>query len=484
MYYYHAATRQRVVMNFEAEIGSVPVPSHWTDEYLGRTETVGRYILRSEANQVGYQSVMIPGFVSGCWNAYKRYGSGNLSWAELLSSAIRIAKEGFAVYPFESIGGGTRVGRPGYPSLMDKMNATRDMQRTHLRQDGTPYESGDWLIQSDYARTLERLAEAGGDDFYTGEIGRIIADDFAKNNGFISKDDLGNYAVVDQVPLVGRFRGLEVTATNIASSGPPFIEMLKILDQLGEHGFDHNSPAYIDLFARIQRASLSDNTHLKGFGFTGAERLIEEMIGDERAAYWARRIASEDRIVVQGGAVNPGTTHLTAVDQDRNIVTFMHSIGSLAGSGVVTPGLGFIYNNFLGHYNPLAGHHDSIVPGKRFGGGVPAIVFKNDEPYIAIGAPGGSRLITSSAQTIVNVVDFGMDLETAVSLPRFHSEAEQQVFLEPAFTQEIEDVLLAKGNEVQRSMYMSCVNAIRILDSGELEAGADPRGGAGIGQHP
>ena len=189
--------------------------------------------------------------------------------------------------------------------------------------------------------------------------------------------------------------------------------------------------------------------------------------------------------MVRGGAINPGTTHLTCTDDERNIVCFTHSIGSTAGSGVVVPGLGFLLNNFVGHLNPLPNHPDSIVPGKRMGGSVPTIVFKDGEPYIAIGAPGGSRLMTSTAQAIANVVDFGMDMKTAVSVPRFHSEDEQIVHVEPALLDTVGDALRAMGNDVQRSVYMSRVQAIRFRpEDGEPEAGSDPRGGEGVGTYP
>jgi gamma-glutamyltranspeptidase/glutathione hydrolase len=115
---------------------------------------------------------------------------------------------------------------------------------------------------------------------------------------------------------------------------------------------------------------------------------------------------------------------------------------------------------------------------------LPIIVFKDGEPYIGIGAPGGSRIITAVTQSLVNVIDHGMDMGTAVSVPRFHSEEGQLVFLEPHFSDEVADALRKKGNDVQRSSYMSRVQAIRITDDGDLEAGADPRGGKGVGRYP
>lgn len=486
-YYYDHGQRRAIAMNGEVSVGSRPVPAHWRDEFEGRAETIGRYIIRSEANQVGHQSVMTPGFVKVCADAWERFGSGNLSWAELLQPAIRLASEGFEVYPYiaafwrPGVASDAHDARPGYPPLMSKLHATPGSRDTYLKPDGSPYQVADWIVQAEYAATLQRLADAGGDDFYTGEIARTAAEDFATHDGLFTADDLRDYVVIDQDVLRADYRGYEITSPSPPSSGTQVIEMLNILKHLDVAGFGHNSPEYIDLFARVQRASFSDNVRLKGIDFADAEAFANEVTSPERASYWADRIMAGDRIVVRGGAVDPGTTHVTVVDAQRNVVSFNHSIGSLAGSGVVTPGLGFLWNNFLGHFNPLPGQTDSIVPGKRLGGLLPVIVFRNGEPYIGIGAPGGSRIITAVTQSLVNVIDHGMDMGTAVSAPRFHSEEEQMVFLEPAFPEDIADDLRERGNVVQRSTYMSRVQAIRIDGDGTLEAGADPRGGAGVG---
>jgi gamma-glutamyltranspeptidase/glutathione hydrolase len=489
IYYYDHVKRQRIAMNAEVAVGSRPVPASWETEYGGRAETIGRYILKREANQVGHQSIMTPGLVKGCWDAFRRYGSGKLSWAELLLPAIRAARDGFEVYPYiaafwrPGVASDVTNARPGYPDFQIKLNATPGARALYLKPDGDVYRTGDWFVQEDYGRTLQRLADAGGDDFYTGDIARVAARDFAEHDALVSAEDLRDYQVLDQQIVGASYRGYEVTSPAPPGSGTQTIQMLKILEHFDPGALGHNTVDYIDTFARIQRASFSDNVHLKGTSFEAATALAERIISEERTAYWAERIENGDRIVVRGGAVDPGTTHLTAIDRERNVVSFSHSIGSLAGSGVVTPGLGFLWNNFLGHFNPLPGQPDSIVAGRRLGGLLPVIVFKDGQPYIGVGAPGGSRIISAVTQSIINVIDFGMDMGEAVSVPRFHSEEGQLLFLEPAFSEDVAQALRERGNEIERSTYMSRVQAIRIAD-GQLEAGADPRGGAGVGRHP
>lgn len=489
-YYYDHQLRQSVALNGEVSVGSGPVPTSWAAEFQGRSETIGRYILTSEANQVGHQSIMVPGFVKACWVAYQRRASGKLSWAELLEPAIRLAREGFEVYPYiaafwrRDSGGDASDARPGYPGLMAKMEATTGARDQYLKPDGSLYVTGDWLTQSDYANTLQQLADAGGDDFYRGEIARVAAKDFAEHDALVVEDDLSGYEELEQEILRSEYHGHEVTSPAPPSSGLQTIEMLNILKHFDLPAIGHNSASYIDLFARVQRVSFADNVRLKGIDLEAGRELAEALMSEERAEEWAARLEQGDRVVVRGGAIDPGTTHVTVIDEQRNVVSFTHSIGSLAGSGVVTPGLGFLWNNFLGHFNPLPGHSDSIEPGKRLGGLLPVIVFKDGEPEIGIGAPGGSRIITAVTQALVNVIDHGMSMEEAVVAPRFHSEEEQLLFLEPSFDEALAEELRGFGNDVERSTYMSRVQAIRLTDSGELEAGADPRGGAGVGLYP
>ena len=477
--YYDARLRQNVLLDFEGEAGSAPVPESWAGEYAGRAETVGRYILRSEANQIGHQAIMIPGFVGGCWEAFQRFGSGRVSWAALLAPAMRLAADGFEVYPHLAAFWQSNGARPGYPSLMDKLHRTPDARRIYLKGDGAVYEEGDRLVQPDLARSLQRLADAGGRDFYQGEVGGTIARDLGQHGGLIAAEDLGGYRVREESMFHGSYRGLPV------ASAPEIIEMLHILQQFEPEKLGHNSPQYIDIVARCQRAAFADCVQLRGTALDRENPLTHKMVDLKRAATWARRIKQGDRIEISGGAFDPGTTHLSCVDRDRNVVGINHSIGSPAGSGVVSPGLGFLYNNFLGHFCPLPGRTDSIRPGVRLADIVATVVFKDGKPYMAIGSPGGSRLITAIVHCIVNVVDHGFDMRTAVTMPRFHSEEQQLVFLEPQFPERTAEALRLLGNKVERSSYMGRVQAILIRpDNGELEAGADPRGGAGVGFYP
>jgi gamma-glutamyltranspeptidase/glutathione hydrolase len=482
--YYDGQKQRGLILNCEAAIGSRPVPESWAQQYLGQVSAGGRYILRSKANEIGYRAVLVPGFVRGCWVAYQRFGSGRLSWADLLAPSVRLAKEGFEIDALIASFWRRNIAGKPRSRLVEKLHATPGARHIYLKPDGSIYEAGDMLVQRELGETLQRLADAGGDEFYIGEIARTISEDFAKHDGLIAAGDLRNYRVDEDQPLRGYYRGLEVSAAPY-SDGVQIIQMLQVLEHFDLARLGPNTPEYIDTFARIQRATFADFVRVAGLSRKAIAPLEQEFISPERAAYWAGRIKRGDPIVVRGGGVS-GTTALACMDSERNVVAFTHSIGA-GGSGVVTPGLGFLYNGDLASYNPLPGFPNSIVPGKKFYGASPAIIFKDGEPYMAIGSP-SARSITAVVQCIVNVIDHGMDMRTAVTLPRFHSENDRLVVLEPAFHESVAGALVAMGNDVERSTrdtYMGWVQAVLLRpDNGQLEAGPDPRGGAGVGQHP
>jgi gamma-glutamyltranspeptidase/glutathione hydrolase len=474
---YDAKSARTAIINAGVTIGSRPIPEDWADQTVGRAETVGPYLLRTKANQIGYGSIMTPGFVRGCWAVLEKFGSGRFSWRELIAPAIEYAKRGFTIYPHAAWVWRSRDMYPG-SDLIDTLHATTEATRLFLKPDGSVYQEGDALRQPDLADTLERIATAGADDFYSGEIGEVIAADLAEHGAFVTAEDMRNYAAVDMAPLVARYRGVDIATTSSPATGPRLLQMLKILEHFDLVSLGHNSVDYVKTFARIQRASFADGGIMKGMDGHDASLLEERLLDPERALHWATRIKDGDPIRVQGGSVPPGTTHLVVVDGARNVVSFTHSVGELGGAGVVTEGLGFLYNGLLLGYNPVPGHPNSIAPGKRLGGGLPTIIFEQGRPYIAIGAPGGSRLLTSTAQVIVNLIDHRFDMSTAVTAPRLHSEQERVIILEPSFPRSTTEALTTAGETVRRSSYMSRVQAIRIGADGELEAAPDPRGGS------
>lgn len=483
--YLRLADGRALVIDGSTTIGSVPPPESWRTGYVGRSETVGRYIIKGELNSLGYASVGIPGFVRTAWDAYRKYGSGKVSWGRLLEPAIKLAEEGFQIYPYLTKWFTPEMDapKPGYPSSMSKLTYTPDAARIYLKE-GRRYRDGEVLVQADMGRTLRRIAEEGADVFYEGGIGKAIADDFKAHGGLFTYEDLVNWQPLYQDVAAGTYRGYGISTARPPATGVQMVEMLNILEHFDIASMDRLSPAYVDLLAKIMRTGFYDNVHLKNDPpYSVGYDMVRRYLSKEHAKVRAEKIKKGQAALgpLPTKPADTGTTHVTTVDGDGNVVSFTHSLGTLFGSGVVTPGLGFFFNNFMGHFNPLPGAWDSIVPHKKGGGGCPVLLLKDGKPFFVIGSPGGSRLISSILLSIINVVDHGMDAQTAVSVPRFHCEEEDLLFVEPTYPQGVVKELETMGWKVTLSNYMARMQAVLIGKDGKLYAGADPRGGQGVG---
>jgi gamma-glutamyltranspeptidase/glutathione hydrolase len=471
------------VLNGECAIGSGAVPPAWVTTLAGRAETIGRFIVGDEDNQIGPPSAMVPGFVATCWELHRRLGSGRIAWRELLAPSIRLAAHGFAVYPYiadawSTSADGQASARPGYPSLMDKLDRDPAARAIYLKGGSEPYKVGDTLKQPAYGATLERLATDGADDFYTGRIAGVMAEDLERRKSLVRAADLAGYRVVEQKALTGSHGGLEILTTPPPSPGVQILEMLAILERLdfGKRAFD--DPNTLDLLAQVMRAGFVDNRDIKAVLIEEADTWADAMMEPARIEAWAERICRGERITGSPERQGTGTTHLVVVDEDGAAVSFTHSVGSVAGSGSVTPELGFLHNNFLGHFDPRPGRQMSILPGRRIGSGAPTIVREDGRIRLVLGAPGGSRIITSILQTLLHVIDHRLSADVAVAMKRVHSEEDFLVHLEPGWPDTMREKLAAFGNTVAWNRYQARVQAIGVDASGALTAGADPRGGA------
>ena len=471
------------VLNGECAIGSGPVPAAWIESLSGRAETIGRFILAGEHNQIGPPSTMVPGFVACCWELFHRLGSGSFLWAELLEPSIRLAVDGFEVYPYVAESwvlheDGPAASRPGYPSLEAKLQCDPAARASYLRNGTAAYVIGDLFVQRVCGETLDHLARAGGDDFYHGAIGRAMAEDLAGRGSLVRAEDVTGYRSVEQPVLHATYHGLDICTTPPPSPGVQVLEMLAILERLGIGQWPRAAPRTIDAIAQVMRVGFVDNRDIKAVLIENAALWAQAMTDPRRIDAWARRIAGGERISGSPEAQGTGTTHLVVVDAEGACVSFTHSIGSVAGAGAITPSLGFLHNNFLGHFDPRPGYPMSIVPGRRIGSGMPTLVRHDRKVRLVLGAPGGSRIITSILQVLLHAIDHGLPIDAAVAEPRFHSEEGFLVHLEPTWPESMREALEALGCEVQWNRYQARVQAIEIDAAGGLIAGADPRGGA------
>ena len=455
------------LIEFYSTAGSRVREDQWEKIYLREAADRYGYVLEGWVNDAGYQSVGVPGTVAGLHEALTRFGT--ISWADAIAPAIPLARDGFPV--------------TGYMSGYWTTDYGPDVMRNHLRiqatpaakalytKDGTLYEVGEHFVQTEYANTLERLAAEGPELFYKGEIADSIAADFEANGGYITKDDLAAYRVNVTEPLRGSYRGLRVSAAGPPAGGLTLLQMLNFLEgfDLGQAGWPSSSAAAA-LVEAMAWAVADRELYIADPKFVGVPT---GNLADKHYAAMARQTATAGRVHDRAD-----TTHVCVVDDDGNAVSLTHTLGS--ASGVVTPGLGFGYNNYMNCFDPRPGHPNSLAPGKtRVTMMTPTMVFDGDRLKVVVGAPGGTKIVTGILHTLVNVLDHGMSPVEAVSAPRvdFQGEAVQA---EARIPIEVIRGLEQRGYKVNRrtlnyDSYFSRPQVIVVGADGKLRGASDPR---------
>jgi len=434
------------------------------------------FVLKGRVNEFGYESMTSPMTLSAFDQALATHGT--MSLGAVMQPAIKYCFDGFAVRP--------RVhafwmqpaqsGRMERVAVVNKLPAAR---KIYLNDDGNILKIGDILKNPDLGRTYQRIAKDGIEVFYSGEIADLIEADMAAHGGLITKQDLAACTPTIKPPLVGSYRGLEVATNQLPGGGLMILEMLNILESFDLASMGHNSAAYIAVVSEaMKRATIDKDRKMGDPNFVDVP--VDDLLSKDYARTLADGIRAGEKAVVErvngGVPESKDTTHLVVADSDGNIVNVTHSLGS--SSGVITDGLGFMYNNCMMVFDPRPGHIGSLAPGKaRFTAMCPTILSKNGSAMLALGAPGGTTITMGVLQAILNVVDFGMTAHEAVSAPRFcatsnHIELTNRIF------RSVEAELNDSGYETVRyaaSYVTPIVHAVRIIN-GQLDGGADPAG--------
>ena len=394
------------------------------------------------ASNEGFRAPIVPGMPAAMLYAHEKYGSGKLSRQQILAPAIRLAEEGFLIDAYVAA-------TTAFHQRMLKRH--EEAFRTYFHADGTPLQPGgistepDRLVQKDLARTLKLLAEHGPDVFYKGEIAAMIVDDIEAHGGMITMDDMAAHEVRDfDAPLTATYRGYTLQGIPKTSGCVTAYEMLNVLEQFDLASLGAGSAAATHLVVEASRRAFQDRlTHLadpdrqrvpfEGVLSKAYAKTLAATIDLERATPdigpgdpWAFEPGGRPAGLKRpgGDGSNTCTTHLTAVDAERNVVTLTTTLGELFGSGVMPKGTGVLLSGGMTWFNPEPGTVNSIEPGKRiFWAPTPTIVLNPaGRPILALGAPGGRRIISAIVQSIVNFLDFGMGVQDAVTAPRIHSE--------------------------------------------------------------
>lgn len=455
-----------------AVAGSKVRPDMWSNVVIGPNPGGWGFFLQHRENDEGYQSICTPGMVRGIEFIHRRWCTR--PWADLFGPAIRLAEEGWTVGGHLAERWKSRASRAEESSLFDKLHVTPDARRIYLKHDGTAYDAGERIINADYARTLRRLAEQEADDFYTGRLAEEIAADFKAHGSWVTGQDLAAYQVREEPPVITNYRGWTIQTSQPPHGGPTLAAILNILEGYDLAALGHNSPAYIYLVAMAMKAAFADRNR-----WLGDPRFVDvplgEMISKERAVEWRKTIDSGSPIEVP--RIQPGsksTTQVTVVDHQGNCVSLTHSLGS--SSGVISPGLGFMYNNSMVNFYPFPGHPNSIAPGKgRTTGMTPTLVLRDGKPVLVLGAPGATRIITAVLQTILNYLEFGMSITEAVLAPRFDCQGDAITCHARILASVCSEV--RKKHPISRLPYsygeLALVHAIAIEGGKELKGAAD-----------
>jgi len=470
----NAALSTSGCIRFWGTAGSKARADEFASDLVTDPET-GRITVRDYRNSVGYRAVLVPGFVRGMAQGFVQYGSGRVSWGAILAPAILLAREGFAVdeYLYSFWRADHRVGDAAPPYTM--LTATPACAAIYTRH-GDVYHPGERLVQEDYARTLERLVAGGPEEFYEGEVGTRIAADMDRHGGLFTADDLRRYRPLSGEPLRGSYHGYDLLSDPPPGSGTLIIEALNLADACGLASLKWNSGPYLDVLARVFRRVFDDRLR-----YMADPRYVDVPFGRLTSAEHARTVAEhlmEAPLRNAGGLPHEGTTHVSVIDGDGNAAAITHTVSN--SSGVVTPGLGFMFNNDMQSFDPTPGRINSIAPGKSpVNGGAPTIVVKNGQPVLAIGSPAGPRKVTAVVQVLLSVIDFGLDIEQALAAERIHQEL-GPLMTERTFPQDLAGELERGGHTVQETGYTARVAAAyRDIETGRFVGASDPRGGRG-----
>jgi gamma-glutamyltranspeptidase/glutathione hydrolase len=442
--------------------------------------------VQGDRNSLGYEASMVPGFVRGAAEAVQRFGSQRVSWKEIMAPAIRLAGEGFQVYPFlywlwmpATARMQGFIGSSAGPSILGTTDAGR---RIYLHPDGSVYRIGEILVQEDYAKTLSLIADQGPQEFYEGSIARKMADDFSAHGGLIDEVDLKTYQARITEPIRGQFQDYEILTEGAPSVGPVTMQLLNILEGWDLREFGWNTPLYLDKLARAMHVTFRDRLGQLGDP-DFVEVALDRLLSKDYAAKLRDTIDNgSDLNQAPAGLreLHSETTHVTVVDGESNGAAITHSIGH--SSGVVTPGLGFLHNSHMEMFDPTPGSRNEIRPQKRpITGGGPVLFLRHGELFLMIGSPAGARKVSAIVQAFLDVTQFDMTIGEAVAADRIHAEnIPRTIIVEPSFPPEVSLGLAARGQRVELEFYSGRLAGVLRSADGTLSGGSDPRGDRGL----
>lgn len=455
------------------------------DMYLDANKEVIPY-----KSLVGYQASGVPGTVMGFWQVHKRFGS--MPWQALLQPAIKFAQQGFAVSPqLES------------RSLWFKQwIADKSPTPLNFNDYFSGLKMGQTLKQPELAKTLKRIANLGAQDFYKGQTAQLLVKQMQRHDGLITADDLASYRAKWRQPVIGKWQGRTiVSAPPPSSGGVAIVQLLKMyeqgvdnLDKAIQSGKQQGISAQTiktHFYAELEKRVYADRAHYLGdsdFIKVPIKQLISDSYLQQRLKSVSLEEITRTEKMQPGKIESPETTHFSIVDAQGNAVSNTYTLNMPFGSGVVIEGAGFLMNDEMDDFSTkpgvanvfgvVGGQANAIAPEKRMLSSMsPTIVLKDHAVEMVVGTPGGSTIITSVFQTIINVVQEGMNAQQAVDAPRVHHQLlpKDQIAYNPNLPEKVKTELQMMGYHLKKNNYMGDVQLILKTDKG-WQAAADKRG--------
>jgi gamma-glutamyltranspeptidase/glutathione hydrolase len=446
-----------------------------------------------DASLVGYRASGIPGTVAGLALAHKRHGK--LPWADLVEPARRLAAEGFPVsqYLARSL---------AMKRIVERMQKFPESWRIFQRN-GKPYTVGETFVQPELAATLARI-QKDPSDFYRGETARMVVADVQAHGGIITAADFARYQPTVRKPLHGTYRGYEIiTMPPPSSGGIALIEMLNMLEPVDVKSLGWHSSQQVHTMVEIMRRAYADRAKYLGdsdFVTVPVSGLMSRAYAEQRRKDIDPLHASDSKAVANGEPAryeSPQTTHFTIIDAEGTVVASTYTLNESFGSAVTAPGTGFLLNDEMDDftskpgvpnaYGLIQGEANAIAPQKRpLSSMTPTIVMQDGKVLFAVGSPGGSTIINTVLQVIINVVDFGMNIQEAIDSPRFHHQwLPDKIIWEPfEFSRDTTDALEKMGHIFnEKPDYIGDAHAIGVdaRDGARLGASDPRRGGQAVG---
>ena len=436
----------------------------------------------------GPLAVGTPGTVAGMAALHKQLGK--LSWPSLVQPAVALAAKGFRLTEKEAAG----LNRNQADFLKYNVGSTP----AYLRPGGGDWKAGDTLRLPELAATLSRIRDQGRAGFYQGETARLLLTEMQRRGGLVRQKDLDGYQPKWREPLHGKYRDYEViTMPPPSSGGVALLQMLQMLEPIDLAQAGYHTPLAVHYITEAERRVYADRATYLGdpdFGKVPVLKLLDLDYNRGRAATMRTRGRATPSAEVTAGKGLPGyesneTTHYSIVDAFGNAVSCTTTLNGAYGSHVVVPGAGFLLNNEMDDFSAKAGvpnayglvggTANAIAPGKRMLSSMtPTILTRGGKLALVVGSPGGSTIITSVLQTIIGVVDYGLNAQQAVAAPRLHHQWLPDLLNVEAgaLIPIAQDTLRARGYNLNPTLPWGRLDIIHIQSDGKLEGGADPRG--------